>query len=71
MNQKGVALLEIGKPVVVSRDGKRIGKVVGTRRCQLAGCTGRCVGVRWSDGKLTRPCSKGMQVRKSGELRII
>lgn len=64
-------MMEIGKTAVVSRDGKTRGVVVGTRRCQLSGCTGVCAGVRWPDGKLTWPCSKGMQVRKSGELKII
>jgi hypothetical protein len=32
----------------------------GTRRCQLEGCSGTQVGVRWPDGKLTWPCTKGI-----------
>ncbi len=34
----------------------------GTRRCQLEGCTGVRVGVRWPDGKITWPCTEGMRV---------
>ena len=52
---------------VVSRDGKRTGIPTGsTRVCQLAGCTGRRIGVRWNDGKLTYPCSKGMRWSPQG-----
>ncbi len=38
------------------------GHTTGTfRACQLEGCTGTRVGVRWPDGKLTWPCTKGMR----------
>ena len=47
--------------VILSRDGKLKGKATGTtRRCTLEGCTGVRVGTRWPDGKITWPCSKGM-----------
>lgn len=46
---------------VQNRDGTVTGKVVGRGRlCQLEGCGGWAVSVRWPDGTLTRPCSKGM-----------
>lgn len=48
---------------VVSRDGKLIGKTTGSdRRCQLSGCNGLRIGVRWPKGKprVTFPCTKGM-----------
>jgi hypothetical protein len=32
----------------------------GTRHCALEGCTGLRIGVRWDNGRLTYPCSKGM-----------
>jgi hypothetical protein len=32
------------------------------RECQLSGCRGVRVGVRWPDGKLTYPCSKGLTI---------
>lgn len=44
---------------VLSRDGKLKGEVIGTRRCQLGGCTGVAFVVRWPDGKRTHPCGKG------------
>ena len=31
-----------------------------TRRCRLEGCTGIRVMVRWPNGKVTWPCTKGM-----------
>lgn len=50
---------------VVSRDGKIKGQLTGgSRTCQLEGCLGRRLGVRWSDGTLTWPCTKGMTLRK-------
>lgn len=47
---------------VESRDGKKVGKVVGTRPCQLEGCLSHRIGVRWKDGKITWPCAKGMEM---------
>lgn len=48
---------------VVSRDGKIKGKTTGScNHCRLEGCNGLRLGVRWSDGKLTFPCTKGMEV---------
>lgn len=32
----------------------------GTRPCSLEGCNGVRVGVRWEDGKISWPCSKGI-----------
>jgi len=50
---------------VVSRDGKETGHTTGsTRRCQMDGCLGRRLGVRWPDGKVTFPCTKGMVARE-------
>jgi len=31
-----------------------------TRYCALEGCNGDRIYVRWPDGKLTMPCSKGL-----------
>jgi hypothetical protein len=54
------------------RDDAMIGQLTGTsRRCQLEGCLGRRYGVRWPDGSLTWPCSKGLFKRPGdGELQI-
>uniref|UniRef100_A0A6H1ZUX7 Uncharacterized protein n=1 Tax=viral metagenome TaxID=1070528 RepID=A0A6H1ZUX7_9ZZZZ len=47
--------------VVLTRDGKTRGLCTGAQyRCQLAGCTGLRIVVRWPDARCTRPCSKGL-----------
>jgi len=49
-----------------------VGKPTGsTRVCRLEGCTGRRMGVRWSDGKLTFPCTKGMKWSPKGRVATI
>ena len=53
--------------VVFSRDRNTKGKPTGgTRTCQMEGCRGQRIGVRWPNGKLTWPCSKGMDFSKNG-----
>jgi len=52
--------LKIGE-VVISRDGICKGKTTGgNRHCTMEGCRGFRLGVRWQDGKLTWPCTHGM-----------
>jgi hypothetical protein len=61
-----------GATKVFSRDGRLIGDVTGGfRQCQLFGCGGTRVGVRWKDGKVTFPCSEGMKFRKDGQWQIM
>lgn len=46
---------------VLSRDGLERGTVTGgQRKCQLDGCRGWQIGVRWSDKRVTWPCSDGL-----------
>lgn len=46
---------------ILSRDGKHLGTTTGgTRKCSMEGCSGERIGVRWDDGKLTFPCTRGM-----------
>ncbi len=47
---------------VISRDSLDTGEIRGDGRpCrQVEGCQGRQIPVRWSDGKLTWPCTDGM-----------
>jgi hypothetical protein len=54
--------------IILNRDGKIKGTVRGDGRpCrQVEGCCGRQVPVRWSDGKLTWPCTEGMEQTKVG-----
>ncbi|MEJ6002498.1 hypothetical protein [Paucibacter soli] len=57
---------------VVSRDGLTTGVAsnLAGYRCQMEGCTGRRLVVKWPDGKSTRPCTKGMFTRPDGNLQI-
>ncbi|GEM_PF-1827673 len=53
---------------VTSRTGGIVGKTIGkTRRCRTVGCTGVRIGVRWPNGGITWPCSKGMTFSNKGE----
>lgn len=55
-----------GTPVY-SRDGKLRGETTGAfRRCTLEGCGGERVYIRWPDGRLTYPCSKGLGPFRGG-----
>lgn len=52
---------------VFSRDGKKRGVTTGGKHhCGLEGCSGRRIAVRWYDGTITFPCSKGLTPFKNG-----
>jgi len=55
------------------RDGEgEPGEVTGSvRRCQMAGCNGVRIMVRWPNGKVTWPCSRGLQTRRDGAWQIM
>jgi hypothetical protein len=36
----------------------------------MEGCLGRRLYVRWPNGKLTMPCTKGLKSREDGDLQI-
>jgi hypothetical protein len=59
-----------GTPIL-SRGGDAVGTATGsTHTCRLAGCRGVRVAVRWSNGKVTYPCSKGiLQVENGWEIQ--
>ena len=47
---------------VRSKGYKYVGKTTGgVRPCSMEGCRGERVAVRWDDGSLTFPCTKGMR----------
>ncbi len=58
---------------VYSRDRKEFGFLTRglPRRCIMEGCSGVRLGVRWSDGKLTFPCTSGMKQFKNGNKIIL
>jgi hypothetical protein len=39
-------------------------------RCRLEGCTGFRVTVKWPNGRITHPCSKGLLDRKGGGFEV-
>jgi hypothetical protein len=49
---------------------QKCGTVTATARCQMEGCNGVRLYVRWRDGHQTRPCSKGCEARANGDLEI-
>ncbi len=58
--------------VVFARDGLVAGVSTGaTHRCRLEGCNGLRVTVKWPDGKITHPCTKGMATLPSGQWKIV
>jgi len=61
-NQGGSMIQPGDKNVkVISRTGNHTGHTTGaTRICTLEGCRGRRIVVKWDNGKVTYPCTKGM-----------
>lgn len=57
---------EAGVPVFARGAKKATGKTTSsTMRCQLKGCGGIRVCVKWDNGRKTWPCSKGMRRNKN------
>lgn len=53
---------------VLDREGTDKGKTTGGAfPCRLEGCRGRRIAIRWAEGRMTYPCSKGLKVRKDLE----
>lgn len=58
---------EFGGGVKVHAKDGAVGYTTGGQRnCQLAGCPGKRLAVRWSDEKVTYPCTKGMKYEADG-----
>lgn len=56
---------------VYNTAGTEFGLTTGsTHHCRMEGCTGRRVTVKWPDGKVTHPCSKGMETQPDQSMRI-
>lgn len=59
---------------VYERNGKGYGHPVtifAKRPCRLEGCNGLRLPVRWKDGKVTYPCTRGLKTRRDGHLQIV
>ena len=57
---------------IVSRDGLTVGIATGsTRQCTMESCRGTRVYVKWPDGKVTMPCSKGLRACPNGSYQIV
>lgn len=50
--------------------GKVSGSIRGRSRCNLSGCRGVRLHVRWPDGKLTKPCLEACFMREDGQYQI-
>ena len=52
---------------VYSRGRTMVGQTTGSvRSCAMEGCRGRRIGVRWPNGKVTFPCTRGMDFSPKG-----
>lgn len=57
---------------VIAKDGTEGFATGSTRRCQLEGCLGVRLAVRWADSqRLTYPCTKGLQELEGGVLQML
>ncbi len=61
-----------GIKVHARKPSKTVGATTGGERsCQLEGCGGRQIAVRWPNGKLTWCCTEGMvEGEKSYRIRV-
>lgn len=56
---------------IESYDGGIIGTPTGSEhRCQLEGCNGVRIATRWTDGRISYPCSRGLIAGADGNMRI-
>ena len=56
---------------VYDREGKEKGEIRGSGGpCAMESCGGDKIYVRWADGRVTKPCAKGMHIRKDGQYQI-
>lgn len=51
--------------ITKGRSGTSFSQIYGIstgtlEKCSMHGCNGKRVHVKWPDGKLTKPCSKGL-----------
>lgn len=57
-----------GTPVFERAPSQVHGLLTGTGyRCRLEGCSGMRLGVKWPEGNLTWPCSKGLTQNADGK----
>ncbi len=59
--------------VMLSRDGKMVGKIVNRHsyRCRMEGCLGWRICVKWPDEHHTYPCECGCRSIDKNTLQII
>ena len=58
--------------VILSRDGTEKGHVMdGIADCDMEGCRGECVEVKWEDGTTTFPCTHGLDLIDDDTFQII
>ena len=59
---------------IYNREGTEFGRTTGaTRRCQMDGCGGERLCVRWpntNDSRITYPCDRGLFDREDGYRQI-
>lgn len=57
--------------IIWSRGATADGRATGAHHaCQMDGCRGRRITVKWCDGRITYPCTKGLIFVKDNIWRI-
>lgn len=65
--------LDVEENKVLSRDGKHVGVIENddAGSCDMEGCRGSLIEVKWSDGSVTQLCSRGLELTKEGMWAIV
>lgn len=58
---------------ILSRSGNMRGEIVNPmwQKCRMEGCTGWRMRVKWENGEVTCPCSKGCKTLDEHTLQIM
>ena len=57
---------------IYNRDGTVVGELTGCQRpCQMEGCHGMRLHVKWPDDTWTWPCSRGIKQRRDKAFQIL
>lgn len=56
-----------------NREKTECGEILseGRRMCAACGPNSPCYRVKWSDGKITKPCASAVEVLGNGDLHIL
>ena len=58
---------------MLNRDGTQTGEILNmrSRKCQMEGCPGWRIHVKWPNGRHTYPCEKGVNIIDAETMQIV